>query len=554
MASLSALYARYSRSAKILVSLFLIAVIIAAYALIVLLFIRPQIFNLDSLIHPEQTTTPYTKVTPSVLIALFSAILTGSTTALVTRCVDESLWKQLTASDSRPVAKLSIAESRHLAEWSISTVARLRYLVSGDSWALRISGIFILVFAGVNPVLLSGISQTTSSSSVTTFQPSNYSLTDRGYWDGFLNDVNTWHSSGNVRDLLGESAFLASLNSLSPPTIPICEDELCRINAKMAGYQANCKSTTFYNLSYDQPAPFGASAVKLCSSYSGDVCVTLLDSDPATSANFTNYKPANSSDGDFTIIIGAYENNWSDYPPENITYLVDCKVQYGWVNITQKGRNPPEVLRSSLQIVSRDELDTWLNYIGRIYAGDLYEASPWNFVGGNYGANGEKIVVHPVGVALLGWKNTTDGLTVAQRIERAWDTNNIFALGRSLHAADISTTVETRTTLYVYNRMILLILLVPLFATVLGIWGRWHVQGDELMPGYDPVKIATYGPVYGIPPGLNDRAVDKLKVARYSRGGSHYQFIATGGPQFTYSEDPSSTVYQTSVSVPNKAY
>ncbi|KDB28102.1 hypothetical protein H109_00122 [Trichophyton interdigitale MR816] len=190
---------------------------------------------------------------------------------------------------------------------------------------------------------------------------------------------------------------------------------------------------------------------------------------------FTNQRAAE-TDGDFTTIFGAFE------------------------------------------VVGKDELPRSAGYLPCIY-------------GGAYGANGEKIVKYPIGTALLGRKETVHGPTVAQRIERAWYMDNIFAFGRSIDRIDLSTTIETRVNKYFYNKLALFILIVPFLASLLSVWNRWHVLSDELMLGYDPVRIVRCGPLYGVDPSTTAEELDKTVVARYRQadvyGEEGYQFVAS---------------------------
>ncbi|GBF67148.1 hypothetical protein TMEN_9871 [Trichophyton mentagrophytes] len=209
---------------------------------------------------------------------------------------------------------------------------------------------------------------------------------------------------------------------------------------------------------------------------------------------FTNQRAAE-TDGDFITIFGAYVYNWYTGQEDRSIYTVDCRVSYRWVSITQVESNPPEVLRSSFEVVGKDELPRSAGYLPCIY-------------GGAYGANGEKI-----------------------RIERAWDMDNIFAFGRSIDRIDLSTTIETRVNKYVYNKLALFILIVPFLASLLSVWNRWHVLSDELMLGYDPVRIVRCGPLYGVDPSTTAEELDKTVVARYRQadvyGEEGYQFVAS---------------------------
>ncbi|EGD99338.1 hypothetical protein TESG_06693 [Trichophyton tonsurans CBS 112818] len=198
---------------------------------------------------------------------------------------------------------------------------------------------------------------------------------------------------------------------------------------------------------------------------------------------FTNQRAAE-TDGDFTTIFGAYVYNWYTGQEDRSIYTVDCRVSYGWVSITQVGSNPPEVLRSSFEVVGKDELPRSAGY-----------------------------------------------LPFAQRIERAWYMDNIFAFGRSIDRIDLSTTIETRVNKYVYNKLALFILIVPFLASLLSVWNRWHLLSDELMLGYDPVRIVRCGPLYRVDPSTTAEELDKTVVARYRQadvyGEEGYQFVAS---------------------------
>ncbi|RYP61013.1 hypothetical protein DL770_009864 [Monosporascus sp. CRB-9-2] len=57
--------------------------------------------------------------------------------------------------------------------------------------------------------------------------------------------------------------------------------------------------------------------------------------------------------------------------------------------------------------------------------------------------------------------------------------------------------------IYVYDPLVLLILLVPFLATLLGAtWGGWwRVAGEDVTIGYEPAAIARLVPVVGLPSG-----------------------------------------------------
>ncbi len=85
----------------------------------------------------------------------------------------------------------------------------------------------------------------------------------------------------------------------------------------------------------------------------------------------------------------------------------------------------------------------------------------------------------------------------------------------------------------------LLVLLVPLLATLLSAWGRWRVAGEDVTVGYDPVAIARLGPVVGgeLAPGIVPaeksarREEDMLRVWRWRRnyvGGDGRTYTTSG--------------------------
>lgn len=84
---------------------------------------------------------------------------------------------------------------------------------------------------------------------------------------------------------------------------------------------------------------------------------------------------------------------------------------------------------------------------------------------------------------------------VGQRIESIFDTATLMAFVRSPDSVNVTITTTNNTPVYIFDLKVLIILPVPLLATVLGTFGRWRMAGNDIYIGYDPVEIARRGPV-----------------------------------------------------------
>ena len=75
--------------------------------------------------------------------------------------------------------------------------------------------------------------------------------------------------------------------------------------------------------------------------------------------------------------------------------------------------------------------------------------------------------------------------------------NNIFAFSFLRHI-DLTehTTIIHIELVYIYP--VLLLMLIPSLASLLGINGRRYVQGDDFMLGHGPIKTVQVGLVYNI--------------------------------------------------------
>ncbi|KAG5208218.1 hypothetical protein GTR04_5998 [Trichophyton interdigitale] len=108
----------------------------------------PQILRIESLLYIGEHPASRTRFTPQVAVALLSATLTGTTIALATRCVDESLWKHLAPSTAAD--RITVAESCNLALWSISAVARIRHVFIPAVRGRSVSALFCCWLASLH--------------------------------------------------------------------------------------------------------------------------------------------------------------------------------------------------------------------------------------------------------------------------------------------------------------------------------------------------------------------------------------------------------------------
>lgn len=103
----------------------------------------------------------------------------------------------------------------------------------------------------------------------------------------------------------------------------------------------------------------------------------------------------------------------------------------------------------------------------------------------------------PIAFLLLGEQAAATADDVASSIENSLQMATLMAWARAPEAADIQYTRTNVKRTYVYDRWVLLMLLVPALATALGTGGKWAVGPREMVPGYDPLVIASRGAVVG---------------------------------------------------------
>lgn len=115
------------------------------------------------------------------------------------------------------------------------------------------------------------------------------------------------------------------------------------------------------------------------------------------------------------------------------------------------------------------------------------------------GTGGTALFEIPVAFMLLGPNAAATAAEVALAIPNALDTATMMAWARAPDAADVRYVQTFEVRLYVYRPWVLLMLLVPALATVLGVTGRCRVGAREMVPGYDSLVIASRGFVVGTP-------------------------------------------------------
>jgi hypothetical protein len=501
-----------SKAFEVALNVTLICLCLLSYALLILLFVDSQVLHIRSLV----IVVPG-EIKPAVAISLLAALLTASTSALVTRCVEQSLWLKL--NPGYPDRKLTVGESHRLAQWSVSPLARLSYLLYGHSWMLKFGGIFLLSTAAVGPVLVSGVSQREFTHVVRSSETQS-----RSPFSGFLNTANTLYNGGNYKDVPMMIAAVTSMNNLSAPSASVCDDGSCSVTTQFASIRADCSSTETPNPRNIGGTGSGSSisSTNFCSSLNPKICRALVSSSPATYTNFTTGPSgktgcdpsiASSSTcppGSWATLFGVWVNDGagtSSSGPGAIK-TVDCALTYGNVTVRQEGTGTPILDRTSFV----QSTYSWSSYATgqwqRIYietgnkgdgtndGGDAgVTPAPYCFSGRVSGTGANTLFKDPIGPSLLGDHAGDAADVVARRIERNFDMATLFAFARVPQASRLEFEETTQTPGWVYDWKVLLVLLVPLIASVLGIFGRWKVTGKDINVGYDPVEIAGRGPV-----------------------------------------------------------
>lgn len=491
-------------------SVCLIVLCIVSYILLLLLFIKPSLYHIESLIYVDRPS----KITPAVAIGLIAALLAGATSAFTTRCVEQSLWLRLVPRDVKQ--PLTVGETNRLAQWTVSPLERVKYILFGQSWLLKLSGPLLLATAITAPVLLAGVSQTSLVDVVRSTEPHT-----EGVWTPYINLANRVSRGGSAKDLVFNIALEASLNNFSAPVAPVCDQEACRVTTRSAALFATCTPRTL-----DNPRGMGLTvcsdrrsvgATDYCSELVPSLCANLTCGAPSVFANFvaSRDKSCFAAEGGsipsgcgtvagawgtvFGVWVGGADLGMGD---TSIINTVDCEILYGNVSITQTGSQSPLLDRDSFE---RSEylLSDYAEPISNVRTftwADNVKNNAFSFTLRVVGTGWNDLYLNTIAYGLLGYDAVNSAESTARRIEGAFDFATLGAFARTPSASDMVVTLQSDTRMYVYNKLVLLILLVPLIATIAGTWGRWMVGSDDDVLGYSPLAIASRGPVYGLLP------------------------------------------------------
>lgn len=253
------------------------------------------------------------------------------------------------------------------------------------------------------------------------------------------------------------------------------------------------------------------------SAYNPEINVVLARGSPYTYANFTSGYPQGCDivpcPGQFAVIFGAFVNG-TELMANLYLNTVDCLLTYGSLNITQDGTKVPVIVSSSYQQNTSSVQPSPIVPIRRIYT-DSYYRSPYYFTAASgTGDTADTLYLSAVGTLLLNPKANSSAEQVAQRMQDIFDTATLMAFVRSPGAANVTITTTATDPVYVFHPLVLLILLVPALAFVLGTYMRWGVESSAICPGYDPVEIARRGPVLGMYQwdANNDGEADSMNV------------------------------------------
>ncbi|KAK7222391.1 hypothetical protein V2G26_010394 [Clonostachys chloroleuca] len=519
---LSAFCNRHSRKIRLATQLFLFAIILISYVLYLLLFLDPSSLHQSSFLQPNVSG-----LKPTTAVSLISAVFVAASSTFVTTCVEQSLWAKLAPRAVRN--PLTVGETRRLAQWAVSPLGRLSYPLDGTSNLLKLAGPLLLACAIVNSVLVSGISVSTDSSSDDTTSQASVDM-----WSGFLDAANSQYNGGLFSDIPNEVAALAYLSNLSVPSSSLCEGSDCSLVAQVGAIQAECQTVS---APHAPMSPTNQENETYTSGYNPGITVILSQGSPYTYANFTSWFTKRCGEnvnprpclGDFAVIFGAFINLKPSATGGPIVNTIDCLLTYGSLSITQTGTGTPTIIPGSYtEATSEGPYDSSLSPIKRIYT-ESFDRSPYYFTAkSGTGDTTDTLYNSAIGTLLISPKGNSSDKDVGDRIEAIFDTATLMAFTRVPGAANVTITTTTSGPIYVYHPLVLLILLIPFFATVLGTYRRLRIEGNSLCPGYDPVEIARRGPVEGINDWNGDNlagtdAVDDRQVGMLAKDDGDQQ-------------------------------
>jgi len=510
-------FATNSRIYNILCQLALALVSLLLYSFVILLYLKPTVFSLESLLDPLAPGP-----SPQVLVSIGVAILSAATSSWTTRCVEHYLWLKLAQPVTADHQGVTLGEVQRLAQWTVSPMQRILYFFSGRLWSLRISGILLLLMAFVNTTLLAGISNQSRQITGTQDVPPDDSTIP---FSGYITTANDRYRGGQYRDIPTEIAATVALSNLTaPPVATVCgSNTSCKVQARLAALNADCHAKSYTNISLSlassteveiaNPVPDSLGLLSRPIIYKsqlnpGNTATLNPGESPFYWANFsssyiggTSLSNTRNAPGDFCNIFGAWAFG-GEYNVDRVLFTpsetVDCNVHFGWVWATQIGSNSPTL--DSMTFIKNDTQglaeQIGLMVIGRIYGES--NRSPFSFTGGAVGTGANSIFDDPVAYLLLDETAYIQADTVARRIEWVFQMATLMAWGRLPSAAHTIYTITITKTQYVYDSRYLFVLLVPAIAALLGGLGKWHMGDSRAVPGYNPMVIASRGPVVGV--------------------------------------------------------
>ncbi|KAL1590068.1 hypothetical protein WHR41_01030 [Cladosporium halotolerans] len=528
---------RYSLAVNIATNIFLVLLCVISYAALIMLYCSKGM-HLRSFTYIEDSNN----LPPTTFVPVLGILLTGATSALITRSVEHSLWISLTCDNvgSNINKVLTAAESRQRAQWSVSPFARLLYTFDGQSWVLRLSGVLLFCTAILNPVLLYGVRP-----GVSKFDTVEARAPSVPMFAGFTSTIDFWSVLDNPTIL----ASLVSMNNLSAPASSVCSNDACSVSARTTALQAECKASS---------QNYTGESEIYCSTLGTKTCVGPFLSSGSNYIEIANFTtgPSNNCDGvlaldvafeehkcpsgDFAIIFGA----WVTGMYNQTLHKVECNLYIGNVTVTQTGNSAPTLDRKSFtnftnpisisgnyteglaqdsdDIFFFDNILPWMwqmEYliIRKSWTHNIVIDNPYTFAFDGVSSFGN----NTLGSYLLrgpGFQNqallhlTADADGVAKTLERNFDMATLLAFVRQPYAGSVNITTTHESKVWLYNEKVLGILAVPAIATLLVMCMCWRIKGDEVVIGYDPLQIARRAEEI-----LEKREHDR-RLSRLSRG------------------------------------
>ncbi|KAM7208168.1 hypothetical protein V8F20_001448 [Naviculisporaceae sp. PSN 640] len=508
-----------SKLVNVSLSIGLVAVFVTCYVLLIILFVNASALHLDSLVVVQNWL-----LTPYVVVNVVTTLLASAALAFAIECVDHALWlNHLNPINGVGLARnpVTVKETSRLAQWTVSALGRLNYIIFGRSYALKFGGLLLLAATiAPGPVLQAGISQKDKTSSQTLITPHSVDV-----WTPWITLGNSQYRAGSATDLPLYSAALASNQNLELPVTQVCSNNTCSVTTRSAALFAQCTSRTLANTeqrmgrtscsnTYESQVPL---VENYCSTITPSLCANLTCGDPAVYANFlTGPDPScEQTSGDylanstcntlpgtwatiFAVWVGGTDSLSKKGNP-NIVNLVDCSIEYGNVTLSQKGAAPPTIDRSTFEksqyLLSgySSNIANVRQYVWHQAVNEATKNTPYDFTLRLGSTGWNAMYLSAAAEGLLGEGASNNAEYVARQIERNFDWATLAAFAREPNASDITRTITTTTRVYVFRPANLAILIVPLLGTLLACWGRLRVGSREEVPGYDPVAIARRG-------------------------------------------------------------